>query len=237
MLKALPLLGLIQGRTEQKRVSGPTPVREPGPGPGESLNSANREQCPEGQADWLLETIRRMSAEFLTLADQKGLTPPGTRERSTEDRRNRALLLSYKLTLTAWHSRESDTTTEVRTLVRGLVGAGLLREIEGVHGQSGLDPRPGANPKSRATRRAFLDPADSDISAALIRFEAGLPSPLSPFYGDLAPAFGGPCPPNALESRYGRIVRHLFETLLRKFDARERAERRPLVYYARNGPR
>jgi hypothetical protein len=163
------------------------------------------------QADWLLERIRNTASHFLRLASQNGWLPAG----EDSDRHTHAYLLAYKLTLTAWRRHDGRPTGPVLELVQ----RGVLEAI-------GSDGAP--------TLR-LLETADADIATAALRFEAGLPGPLTPFYGDLAPSFGGPCPTPELASRYGKIARHLFEGLERRVEERLRPRPAGLARYAGAG--
>jgi len=199
-MKQFPLIGRIQ----EKLATGKAPPRD-------EARAPIADPSVRSQADWLMEGIRRLAAEFRSLAGQAGWVPAATREDHL-----RALLLAYKLTLTASRQREAGPDREVLALVR----LGILRELADAD-TSGNQSRP------------LLDSADSDIAASVIRFDAGLPNPLAPFYGDLAPTFGGPCTTGDLAVRYGRIVRHLYDSLQKKLDERERAS--ASVRYARAG--
>jgi hypothetical protein len=149
--------------------------------------------------------MRHTAAHFLELAGQNGWTSADRRTGADDLTRTRALLLGYKLAFTAWRCREGRPDAAVVERVRKR----MLTEVGSTSGGGRVPPG------SRV-----LDTADSDIATALLRFEAGLPGPLTPFYGDLAPAFGGPCSTPELAGRYGKVVRHLFEGLERKVDER-----------------
>jgi len=234
------------GRIHEKLGKGPGPERLPLAEAGTRTRDAEIRH----QADWLLETIRHTSEEFLSLAAGSGLRP-GTRA-STGDMGDEpgvhSLLLGYKLTLTVWRRRHEKPDRDVL----GRVRLGMIRELRHLDTptpdehlqdrrrlpETGADPYlPEEHPRVQAIGRVYLDPADSDIAASVIRFEAGLPGPLSPFFGGLAPAFGGPCATDELPARYGKIVRHLYDTIEKKLDEWERARagRSGLTRYAGAG--
>lgn len=193
------------GRIQERLVTRGRENRHAAP---RSTNSEVR-----GQADWLVETIRRTAGHFCLLADQDGIA--ASEGVSPHDRNNpqtRALLLAYKLTVTACRRRDPAPGRELLAELRSEFSVELEGPPESMAGT--------ALSSGHAARA--IEVADSDAAASLIRFEAGLPDPLAPFYGDLAPAFGGPCPGEELEVRYGKIVRHLYEALQQKLDARDR---------------
>jgi hypothetical protein len=189
----------------------------------ESQTAAPRSRNPEvrSEAAWLVETIRRTAGRFSALAEQDGIAPvegagpgdDGLGEDDDELARTRALLLAYKLTVTACRRRDPAPGRELLAELRSEFSAELGKSTTGSESGRGLS--------SGHAARA-LDVADTDTAASLIRFEAGLPDPLAPFYGDLAPTFGGPCAGDQLEERYGKIVRHLYEALQKKLDTRDR---------------
>lgn len=215
--KPLPLIGRIQ----EKLATGDRP---------DNAQARPRQQdaTVRNQADWLMERIRRTAAQFSSLAEHGGVVGKATTAADSNARRERALLLSYKLTMTAWRRREETANRDVVGAVRGR----MIRELrspasEDTKAQRSASGTPAGEQDEREAQRirqAILDPADSDIAASIIRFEAGLPGPLTPFYGDLAPAFGGPCATEKLSARYGKMVRHLYESVEKKLDERERGE-------------
>lgn len=183
----------------------------------ENPAAASRSEDSElrSQADWLLETVRRTTDEFCLLAERGGFAAiEGAGPHDESAPRTRALLLAYKLTTTACRRRDPAPGRELLARLRSEFSA----ELQGGSPESESGPDPSSGHATRA-----IEVADSDTAASLIRFEAGLPDPLAPFYGDLAPTFGGPCAGEELEERYGKIVRHLYEAVQKKLDARERS--------------
>lgn len=168
-----------------------------------------------GQAAWLVETIRRTAGQFCLLAEQGGIAAiEAVRLHDESAPHTRALLLAYKLTVTARRRRDPGPGRELLIELRNEFSAELQ--------EGSLESESGSGLSSGHATRA-IEVADSDTAASLIRFEAGLPDPLAPFYGELAPTFGGPCAGEELEERYGKIVRHLYEAVQKKLDAHERS--------------
>lgn len=208
--KQFSFIGRIQ---EKLATSGP--ARNP-------IATGPVDPTAQKQADWLVEGIRRLARQFSVMADEAGLggTNPGNLGDPPQDT---ALLLGYKLTLAALRRRDTSPDRDVVSKVR----TRMLGELS--------NPAPVSGSESAATPHRLLAAADSDVAASVIRFEAGLPSPLAPFFGDLAPTFGGPCSPEVLQDRYGKIVRHLYDGLQKKLDHRERASASRLTRYAGAG--
>jgi hypothetical protein len=200
--KPLPVIGRIQEKLATSTQ------------PGAEARSVQRETAVRSQADWLLERIRKTAAQFTSLAEHGGVVAEAPSASDRDIRRQKALLLGYKLTLTAWRRRAESVDREVVGAIRNR----MTRELS--------DAGSGDSDEliAQRIRKTILDPADSDIAASIIRFEAGLPGPLTPFYGGLAPAFGGPCPTEVLGTRYGKMVRHLYEGVEKKLDERDRGD-------------
>jgi hypothetical protein len=235
-MKELPLIGRIQERIgigrpgARRHRSGPAPEERADGGP-ETPDPVLGEQ-----ADWLFDLIRRLGSEFLELAGQEQLAPASASAETQAEARLRSLLLGYKLALTAWRRRDGEDGREVPKLVRRR----MIREIRHRGPRHPGDARrpdhdSGENARLQELRQAFLDPADADVAAAVIRFEAGLPGPLTPFYGDLAPLFGGPCSSGELAPRYGKLILHLYERIQTKLDARDRSSRPGAARFAGAG--
>jgi len=157
--KQLPLIGRIQ-----EKLAGPAITDTPA---GDEARPREPDALFRGQADWLLERIRRTSAQFQSLAEHGSLARTGT-SASPVTCRQQAFLLGYKLTVTAWRRRDETKNDAVLNEVRTRV----LRELEGIEQASETNPdaTSGSQPadtRLREIRKALERPTREEVLARL----------------------------------------------------------------------
>lgn len=178
-------------------------------------------------SDWLFQHIMKTGEAFLASMQQNNLISrqPNAILAMAIRPDVEAVLLAYKLAVTAYRFHQNVPASNVLLILRVAMAGIFLKTIkedfqQEVHQDSimlGKEFDDSLPPDMRKAALKLaetrLKSADTAITAALTGLRANSPSPFSAFYTDLAPAFGGKGSPEELERRYGNILKELFAKL------------------------
>jgi len=187
------------------------------------------------EPNWLFQKIVETGEAFLTYARQNGLITyqPNAILAMVIRPDIEALLLGYKLVSAAYRLRQKNQESDIlRDIHLTMINNVFLkaakddfqREIRDdmvLYGKKVDDSFPlSLRQATIKYAQSCLQSADSDIAAAIANLHARSPSPFSPFYDGLTPAFGGKGSSEELERRYSAILQEFFFKLDRVMSER-----------------
>jgi hypothetical protein len=244
-IEQLALIKAVRDKRESYNAAG-RPVLQTGPDRRQARSSSRN---VSEDSDWLFVQLTHAGEMFLRHAQLDSLI----RQQPTPILAMairpdvEALLLGYKLVITAYRLDQGDSDIDVlRVLRTAMTGVFLKTSKENFQqvahdiatdtGQAIDDSVPLAvKMASLELARTRLSAADSAIAIAVERVRTHSSSPLSSFYADLIAAFGGPGTTEEYERRYGPILQELFAMLQKAMQ--EHLDQGRLTPHAADGAR